>query len=998
MRFSPEGKYRHKQKALLYSSVINLSIISAMRLFIKGLNCLLFLLVCCHGVTQSHYGNQEMNLRFSEEVLSRVENIGLEPGDRIGFIEDIPFDQYVLKYKNSEHHDPHPYSLYFSERQEISTIASTKEKEAIIEIGLWGLPSVSHNREMMWSLYEAPEYRLSDFFFDLVLGETNFIQNQQNSDIQLVIIPKKRKHREVIGWHSPSKYLYIIWDRGNQPKEPKCIEKLDSDEYFIISLNSEASQSDSQASDITDWPQDSNNNWDTGGSSSDSSNSWDQDEGYHSGRVEVDKETKEEVIDVIREEIEALLEEFDLFVEDDQFDLYSDLNNDQILIIQDLAVSNRLKNDFFEEEQKISLQIVLSRPNIPSKWYSSGRYQKIYLRDLKLPFPPRQNQNYVNNRRKSLDGNTPEIRKILEHEFLFRNFGVKSVHIRKEDLNDIYFQDRALRFNSFVQVAEEDIFEDYEWFLSFWLKGGELPLQMHDYKIDFVQDEDNRRHRRKPDGESYDLAIEARQAIQFDLWGEAMEFNPDSPELTYPHQDILPEEAIQAYFEPNLRNFSPPVYDPSREKVLLTFKKKEIELNISEWAGKKIKHIQLELQELSNNELVYSTEISGGRNPSIVQMYPDHTYKLILSHPDFDKISQDYGPTIHKQSRTISFHPRSIQYDIQYASIAQYHSGLKLPKDDVLKLKKPQVADYKFEEELRKRFSKVPQSGQWKIVSIDPHPSQLKQQKGGSISIALERKVSNKEFSLRIEGVDIPIDTIESSWITFDNKSISNQLQINKRNTFHFEFPQYPSQTDSIKGLIRQRKGYNISYPQNKNPLNKWKSAVLPILYTGSIKSKLLEITRIPEFNLIYVDVSQVSDKLLLYDKLEQLLQTIEDQEDRYLLYISNSNNPYIARTSEDYSDLLNSISIINPDIPSGNIDKRLMIQYLEKEDLVPERAFTNFHFFLSSYSYALSTEVIVGDLLKHFGPAEKHIKKSIYVDKRPMSMVRNFPYQLLEN
>ncbi len=112
------------------------------------------------------------------------------------------------------------------------------------------------------------------------------------------------------------------------------------------------------------------------------------------------------------------------------------------------------------------------------------------------------------------------------------------------------------------------------------------------------------------------------------------------------------------------------------------------------------------------------------------------------------------------------------------------------------------------------------------------------------------------------------------------------------------------------------------------------------------------EIQKFRVHEFFYLDISQNNTRKLLIDRLKGKTTQLEENGNRYTLYLSNSNAPYIAHNKKEKRKLIKRIRILQPDSPDPGADVTRIQRQIRKHHILQEQNKTIFHFYLSDSFY----------------------------------------------
>ncbi len=155
---------------------------------------------------------------------------------------------------------------------------------------------------------------------------------------------------------------------------------------------------------------------------------------------------------------------------------------------------------------------------------------------------------------------------------------------------------------------------------------------------------------------------------------------------------------------------------------------------------------------------------------------------------------------------------------------------------------------------------------------------------------------------------------------------------------------------------------------------------------------------RLHEF--FYIDISNSKNKRQLIDRLKSKTEALEANDDRYTLYLSNSNNPYIAKNKKEKKKLIKRVRILEPDFPDPGADIGIIKRQINKQRIIKEGNKAIFHFYLSDSFYQTNQVGAATDeqqanlfIEKLLAPYKNHANLEVFIylenDQKQFSRIR---------
>lgn len=113
------------------------------------------------------------------------------------------------------------------------------------------------------------------------------------------------------------------------------------------------------------------------------------------------------------------------------------------------------------------------------------------------------------------------------------------------------------------------------------------------------------------------------------------------------------------------------------------------------------------------------------------------------------------------------------------------------------------------------------------------------------------------------------------------------------------------------------------------------------------------------QFHLLYIDISEFNKRSAL-KTLDSIMTVVKENHAQYFVYLSNANNPYIAKQDNDYQDVFNRIPTLNPDPPMARVDHTKIIENIDATAFFDNNTEYVYHFFLSKIAYNNSKNQII--------------------------------------
>jgi len=161
------------------------------------------------------------------------------------------------------------------------------------------------------------------------------------------------------------------------------------------------------------------------------------------------------------------------------------------------------------------------------------------------------------------------------------------------------------------------------------------------------------------------------------------------------------------------------------------------------------------------------------------------------------------------------------------------------------------------------------------------------------------------------------------------------------------------------------------------------------------------------DYHLIFIDLSQSKDRQSLTREVSELIDSIKESKDDFLLYLSNGDHPEMIGTavgSTDIRDILSSLQTLNTSTPKADFDRDSILNMWGRNDLIgydiENSASLNYnnihlHYFISSVFFDLSENeiiyrmLLIKDLTKAHIIDPKRININIYFDGREADYFR---------
>lgn len=134
-------------------------------------------------------------------------------------------------------------------------------------------------------------------------------------------------------------------------------------------------------------------------------------------------------------------------------------------------------------------------------------------------------------------------------------------------------------------------------------------------------------------------------------------------------------------------------------------------------------------------------------------------------------------------------------------------------------------------------------------------------------------------------------------------------------------------------------------------------------------------------YNIIFVEVSNSDNKRIFYQELEKKLKKIKEINHEFILFLSNGNKPFVCKTNEDFTIILNKILVISPDQPQASVDKKFLIDNIDMNAFNKAEKI-NFYYFLSKNVMQQAGNLLIDDIVNELSKRENY---SVYINSNYM-------------
>ncbi|MCD4745509.1 MAG: hypothetical protein K8R58_04355 [Bacteroidales bacterium] len=488
-----------------------------------------------------------------------------------------------------------------------------------------------------------------------------------------------------------------------------------------------------------------------------------------------------------------------------------------------------------------------------------------------------------------------------------------------------------------------------------------LNLEPKKIEINLVQQINNRRDRNKEDPEVRKVLLDkVNNDIVFSLNGRTnindvnIKYFPLDHSLQYPKIYSEPKQIIikpknNDYFEISDNIFNEKT---NSLRVPVKFKKDTLILNLIDIDGNKINN-DFEVEIYYNHWPLIKTFTQNGKISGLY-CHKDIKYKLKLIHDNFKSqkiitISKDDFLT----SKTIQLKQELVEFYIELFESKKFNHILNFPKNGLIikksKHKLPMV--FNLPDSLNQY---------WRITSMTKD-RKLEEGKVEIKKISICRRIIKKDVTIGFFE-DKPDEKIDYKILAFNpDESKEGSLNILNKETeqFQLEFPPNPTKGDSLKIVFKKPFGYNIVIG-DEHPINyNWQKSDIVLDFTKEEYS-ILNFSKLNPIQLFYIDVSNSKDKPCFINVIKNKISEFEKNEDDFIIYISNNNNPVVVNSQKGNLNDIIAITQLNPVSPNPQLDIELFSDYITKG-----RRNIVFNFLISKQQFNYSLDQLIGGTLK---------------------------------
>lgn len=161
-----------------------------------------------------------------------------------------------------------------------------------------------------------------------------------------------------------------------------------------------------------------------------------------------------------------------------------------------------------------------------------------------------------------------------------------------------------------------------------------------------------------------------------------------------------------------------------------------------------------------------------------------------------------------------------------------------------------------------------------------------------------------------------------------------------------------------------------------------WKNPQVRIPMQGTRSIQPVEFVRLPAFHLMYVDISEAQDRIVVINELEKLIKNVKAEQNEMLGYLSNGGSPRTITSPDNMDDLLEGVSYLNPQLPIAREDLTNLQERIDGETVIPARKEIVLNFVLSKTIYLRSRNILIAELLESLGDDTEEVIIRIYTEE----------------